>query len=154
MLDNYLNLKQAMCMLYFNIEVWHLPTLNSAKYWSLVSASASALKMSLHYAKFNVSFCGLHSVTERPTSKMFSIYKLAIQLYKMFHSSLPIDLNYNQQMSSRLTNFTINKYNNHIKCMTASANRFYALNGKRPLIWLKDSFIKFMLICKNSFLTL
>jgi hypothetical protein len=62
--------------------VWNLATLKDPLKNSLLSASASALKLSLHYPKEVISYENQYNKTNRATPFMFSKYKLGLKLLK------------------------------------------------------------------------
>ncbi len=96
-------------ILYYNSEVWVLNNLNANHKRSLQSTSASALKMALHYPKHNIKYINLHRITLRASPEMFSMYKLALLLFKVYNDYLSIDecvqLNVSQYFTSRQTFF-------------------------------------------------
>jgi hypothetical protein len=95
---------------YFIITVKYgiFPLLSNPQKYFFFHLLQKGLKWQCTYPKFNVNFYYIHSVTPQ----MFSMYKLAIQLYKMFNYSLLINewthLNFDQQMTSCQKNFLIN----------------------------------------------
>ena len=78
-------------ILYYNSEVWMLKNLNTNLKRSLPWTSASALKMAQHYPKHNINYIDLHHITKRATPEMFSMYKLALLLFKVYTDTLPND---------------------------------------------------------------
>jgi hypothetical protein len=50
-------------ILYYNSEGWHLPALHQNIKKSLIAASSGALKMALHYPKYNISCTSQNSIT-------------------------------------------------------------------------------------------
>ena len=143
-------------ILYYNSEVWHLPNLSVNNKKSLLTASSGALKMALHYPKYNISYSNLHCATKRATPDMYCMYKLSLLLYKTFNECIPFDewihLNLDQCVNSRQNHFIINRNNNLNIGMNALSSRFFALNNKIPLEWLNDNYIVYKLKCKNKFL--
>ena len=79
---------------------------------------------------------------------MYCTYNMSLLLYKTFNDKITRDewihLNIDQHMTSRQTNFMINRNNNLVVGMNALSNRFYALlNGLIPLTWFNDGYQKF-----------
>ena len=72
-------------VLFYNSEVWHIPSLNQDLKHSLFVASAMALKMCLHYPDNTISHHDLHKMTKRATPEMFREYKTAFLLFKAFN---------------------------------------------------------------------
>ena len=143
-------------ILYYNSEVWHLPSLHVNLKKNILTASASALKLALNYPQYDISHVNLHKITNRATPDMFCKYKLALLLFKTFNDKIPFDewisLNFEQQNSSRQTNFMINKNNNLVVGLNALSNRLISLNGEIPLVWLNENYTKYKLLCKKRFL--
>ena len=126
-------------VLFYNSEVWHLTNLNENIKKSLLTASAGALKMALHYPNFNISYATLHSITNRATPEMYCTYKLSLLLFKT-SIKFPIDewihLNHEQILMSRQIDFRIKRNNIKTIGMNALASRFHVVNIKIPLEWL------------------
>ena len=144
-------------VLYYNLEVWHLSSLKCCIKNDLLSASANAIRVALHYPDPYIGFQDLHRMTKRATPDMFCIYKLCILLYKTFNEQLPenewIEMNFNQITMTRQTDFKIMKTNRLRVGMNILNNRFHVLNGLIPLDWLNRGFQSFKILCKNKFLT-
>jgi hypothetical protein len=104
--------------------VWHLSNLNKNIKKSLLTASAGALKVALHYPNFNISYATLHSIANRAPPEMFCICKLPIDEV--------IQLNHKQILMSRQTDFLIKQKNIKTIGMNVLASRFYVLNSKIP----------------------
>jgi hypothetical protein len=64
-------------LLYYS-EIWHSSNLKMNLQQNLLSASANALKMCLHYPKVNVSHLKLHKITNCATPSMYNDYKCAL----------------------------------------------------------------------------
>ena len=110
---------------------------------SLLTASSGALKLALHYPKYNIRYHTLHLNTGRATPEMYCNYKLSLLLYKTFNDQTQSDewvhLNFEQLVSSRQTTFMINRNNKLNVGMNLLTCRFYALNNKIPLEWLNET---------------
>jgi hypothetical protein len=52
-------------ILFNNSEIWHIPTLNHISMHALLVASATSLKMCLHYLVEMISYLNLHKITNR-----------------------------------------------------------------------------------------
>jgi hypothetical protein len=115
------------------------------------------LEISNTLRKKHISYNNSHIITNRATPMMYCYYKLAFQLYKTFNDSLPdfkcIHWNLNQIKMSRQINLNIMRTNNLNVGLNALANRLYHLNGKIPLAWLNNSYIKFKIDYKNLLLS-
>ena len=104
-------------VLYYNSEIWHLPTLSPILKQKLLSASANALKLCLTALPQNTSFETIHTLAKRGNPTQISNYKHALQLYKLFNSSNMSDdwiqLNLQQQFNGRNDNiqfFNVSNY--------------------------------------------
>ena len=142
-------------ILYYNSEVWHLPSLHVNMKKSILTASASTLKHALNYPRYDISHMNLHKLTNRVTPDMFCKYKLALLLFKTFNDKIPYDewlyLKIEQQNSSHQINFMINRNNNLVVGLNALSNRLISLNGEIPLVWLNENFVRYKLLCKKDF---
>jgi hypothetical protein len=78
-------------VLNYNSEVWNIPSLGQALKQSLFVASARALQVYLNYLDSSISFMELHKIAKRVTPEMYSIYKMAILLYRIFNDNVPHD---------------------------------------------------------------
>ena len=74
-------------VLYYNSEIWHLPTLKPVLKQKLMSASANAIKLCLSKQPPNTSYESIHKIAKRTTPSQMSTYKHALQLYKLFNST-------------------------------------------------------------------
>jgi hypothetical protein len=78
-------------VLYYNSEVWNIPSLGQALKHSLFVASTRALQVCLNYPDNTISFMELHKITKIATPEMYSKYKLALLLYGIFNDNVPHD---------------------------------------------------------------
>ena len=156
--DELLNLLTSnfYSILYYNSEIWHLPSLKPTLKQKLLSASARALKVCDKYTDNNVSFEAIHDLCNRATPIKMQKYKLAICLYKLYNSEFnPIEfylLNFNQVVTSRQRNFIIVKSNRTRVGLNSLANRLYTINGIVPLEWLNLSIDSYKIRCKKLLL--
>lgn len=144
-------------ILYFNSEVWHIPSLNHVLKQKLLSTSANALKMALNYPQELISFQNLHRMTDRATPEMFSNYKLALLLFKTFNDKFPLQewtqLNFSIILTTRQSKFAINRNNRLCVGNNAICNRLNVLNDKIPLTWLNKNYSLYKIECKKLFLS-
>ena len=143
-------------VLYYNSEIWHLPSLKKELKTKLLSISARAIKIAMYYPDRMISFENIHKMNNRATPDSFMIYKYAIQLHKLYneneHSFEWVNLNINQILTSRQTNFLIMKTNNNKVGLNILTNRLHILNGKIPLSWLNLTLSTFKVKCKQLLL--
>ena len=143
-------------ILYYNSEIWHIPsnTHNSKK--QMLSASALPLKLCTYNYDRNISFQALHTLHKRATPPQIMAYKHALLLHKVYNdnSNSPewLDLFANQTFNnrSRLANFIeINKYKigKNLLC-----NRFTILNNKISYESLNLSYESYKINCKELLL--
>ena len=144
-------------ILFYNSEVWHIPSLNQELKHSLFVASAGALKMCKHYHDPYESYYEIHSTTKRATPEMLCKYKLSLLLYKTFNEQVPEDewlhLNDNIVLTSRQTKFKCVKNNYFRVGLNCLANRFHYLNDLIPIAWLDAPFNSYKIKCKSLFLS-
>ena len=143
-------------ILYYNSEIWHLPSLKTNLKGKLLSSSAKAIKLCVRYDTSSISFVSIHEINRRSTPENFLLYKHALALYKLYWSDEPTiefcALNYNSILTSRQTNFITSKDNKRRVGLNALANRFYSLNNRIPLMQLNKSLNSYKIFCKNEFL--
>ena len=142
--------------MYYNSEIWHLPTLKSTLKQSLLCASAKALRVCSGAIDHNISFINLHKICERATPEMFMNYKLALCLYKLynveFNSIEFVSLNNNQILTSRQVKFITIKINTFKVGINSLANRLHSINNSIPLNWLNLSMDTYKIPCKANFI--
>ena len=144
-------------ILFYNSEIWHIPTLNPHSKQLLLASSAKALKLCIKDHTILYSYENIHSLTKRATPQQLSTFKHAILLYKLYNNSMStldwVKLNYQQILTSRQTNFMIIQTRNYKIGNNLLCNRLTLLNNKIPLSWLSLPFERFKLNCKEKFLT-
>ena len=143
-------------ILYYNSEIWHLPSNchNSKK--NLLSASAAALKLCTPTYDQYMSFQNLHEINKRATPIQIMKYKLSIILYKTYNDESQsfdwLSLFFNQNFNAR-TEFV-----NFFDCSSFKigknllSNRFIILNGSIKYDWLNLPFNSYKIKCKAKFL--
>ena len=143
-------------ILYYNSEVWHLPTLKPELKQLLLSASAKALKISQRVPDSYESFVNIHTSCKRALPNQLITYKHAILLHKIFNTQSPeidwIDLNFNQTFNSRQLHFNTIKTNNFIVGNNILNTRLTVLNTKIPLNDLNMSLESFKVKYKSIML--
>ena len=123
-------------ILFYNSEIWHLPSLKATLKQKLLSTSAKALKVCIRLSDGNTSFETLHKICKRAPPIEFMKYKLALCLFKTYNSDFNVveflHLNFNQVFTSRQLNFETLKSNNKKVGLNALSNRFHCLNDSIP----------------------
>jgi hypothetical protein len=144
-------------ILYYNSEIWHLPSLTNDLKHSLFIASASALRVCLHYPNNSISYEDLQKITKRASPEMMCEYKLALLLYKTFNHRQPegewLYLNDNFICTSRQSLFKVKRAHHSKIELNRATNRFYQLNDKIPSNWLNKGFANHKIECKKLLLS-
>ena len=144
-------------ILYYNSEIWHLPTLKPELNQMLLSASAKALKITQKNPNAMESYVNVHKSCERALPGQLLEYKHAILLHNVYNNQIPkddwVDLNFNQILTSRQTKFKTLKSNNFKVGNNKLTTRFTALNGKVTLSDLNLSLDSFKCKYKNILLS-
>ena len=121
-------------ILYYNSEIWHLPTLNPEIKQHLLSASANALKLAQRHPDRMESFINIHNTLKRATPHNLMVFKHAVLLHKLFNNQNPplewVDLHFKQTFNSRQTFFNVIKSSNYKIGSNILSNRFSILNNK------------------------
>ena len=142
-------------VLFYNSEIWHLPTLGPQLKQKLLSASANAIKLCITKLPPNTSHDAIHKLAKRGTQVQMSIFKHAIQLHKLHNSTNMSDdwvsLNIQKKFNRRLDKIQIIMSNYKVG-QNLMVNRFKALNNTIDLLWLNESLNAFKLKCKKLFL--
>ena len=143
-------------VLYYNSEIWHIPSLKIELKKKLTSISAKAIKTCMYYPDRMISFEKIHKMNNRAMPDSLMTYKTALQLLKLYNatdSSINwICWNLDQILTSRQAAFRILKTNKTKVGLNTLSNRFALLNGQIPLQWLFASFETFKVRCKKLFL--
>ena len=71
--------------LYYNSEIWLLDSLHVRCKQLLLSASAKALKCCMYYPDPTLSYEKIHEMNNRATPEMFTHYKQALVLFKLYN---------------------------------------------------------------------
>ena len=119
-------------ILYYNSDIWHLPTIKSSLKQKLLSASTKALKVCSKTIVDNISYINLHKLYGRATPDQMMSYKLALCLLKLYNSNFNsvefVSINFNQILTSRWTTFiTIKNNRNQGWNLCSVAHRFPSL---------------------------
>ena len=143
-------------MLYYNSEIWHLPSLSNITKKQLLSASAQPLKMCTHNYDQSISFITLHTLNNRATPDKMIKYKTSLLLHKIVNNNdmslewqqLFFNQNFNQR-NNRANFRDLSKYRIGKNLIT---NRLNILNNKIPYDWINESIQSFKIKCKALFL--
>jgi hypothetical protein len=72
-------------ILYYNSEIWHIPTLNTHLKQLLLLASAKALKLCNKDYSHDHSYVDLHKINKRAIPNQMLLYKHALLLFKLYN---------------------------------------------------------------------
>ena len=142
-------------ILFYNSDIWYLPTLKNTLQQSLLSASAGALKVCLWYVDIGLSYINIQKICGRASPEMLMSYKLTLCIQKLYNvrfNSIKFRVpNSNQILTGRQTKFFTLKSNKFKVGINLLANIFYLLNNTIPLTWLNMSLNSFKIKCKKCF---
>ena len=143
-------------IMYYNSEIWNIPTLHHEAKQKLLSISANALKICTPTYHDRMSHLELHTLNKRATPDQMCVYKQAMVLYKLIETQSPIadwiDLHHQQSFNRRDTYFKFFRLNNYRVGCNNICNRMSLLNGKLPLSSVDKSFDSFKVQCKQILL--
>ena len=100
-------------VLYYNLEIWHLPSLKHELKHQLLSVSAKALKTSQANPKLMQSIINIHHMCKRAIPHQVMEYQHSIILHKLYNNQIPtmdwVELNFHQTFTSREAFFNVIK---------------------------------------------
>ena len=144
-------------VLYYNAEIWMIPSLHSNTKKHLLSCSAQALKLLGNNSDLRISHEQLHTINARATPNQMMLYKHSLLLFKVFNQKQEsddwMDLNWNQSFNNRSTRVKLFDISNVRVGRNILSNRLTVINNKIEYDWLNKSLNSFKLICKSLFLT-
>ena len=144
-------------ILYYNAEIWLLPTLKPQLKQKIIAASAAPLKIITKDYNHHMSYSTIHYLNKRALPSQITNYKHALILYKIYNSNTMdndfMTFFFNQQFTARrktikFTNTSKFKIGNNL-----IANRLTVLNGKIELNWLNLPLNSYKIVCKKEFLS-
>ena len=143
-------------ILYYNCDVWLIPSLKPQLKQLLLSASAKALSICTPNYNRMMSFDLIHTINKRATPSQMLLYKHSLLLYKVWNDPIYskdwLDLNFQQNFSVR--NLTIKIFDTSCRKVgkNLATNRLKILNGLINYTWLNLDINSYKLNCKNNFL--
>ena len=144
-------------ILFYNSEIWHIPSLKPELKQMLLSASANALKISQRCPDSMESFINVHKSCKRAHPNQIMDYKHSILLHKIFNIHQPsldwVELNENHTISSRETHFKCAKTNKTKIGNNLLSSRLTILNKKVLLTDLNMSLDSFKVKYKQIFMS-
>ena len=143
-------------VLYYNSDIWLIPSLKPQLFQQLLSALASAHKMISFTYDHLVSFDQIHSLLNRATPKMFMAYKHALMLYRISndtnHSNEWLSLNFQLNFNSRDQSVKVVDTSRLKIGKNIAVNRIKIINGKIMHAWMNLTYKTYKLKCKALFL--
>ena len=143
-------------ILFYNCDVWLIPSLKPQLKKQILSASAKALFMITPNFNNSISHDQVHSLNNRATPNQIMIFKHAILLYKIWnekvHSKEWMALNFQQNFNERNNTVNVFETNNLKVGKNLPVNRLKLINGLINYEWLNLSANSFKVLCKRKFL--
>jgi hypothetical protein len=120
-------------ILFYNSEVWHIPSISQELKYSLFVASTKAINVCLYYPMSAISYCDLKKTTHEIVCDCITQHYCGINLST---KKIPGD----ETMKG-------NTLKIGLKCAT---NRFHHLNDKIPSTWFNKLHDSFKVECKKK----
>ena len=143
-------------ILYYNCDVWLIPSLKPQLKQHLLSASAKALTICTPNYNNMMSFEQIHAINKRATPNQMLLYKHSLLLHKIWNDPIYskdwLDLNFQQNFNERRTKVMIFDTSQRKIGKNISSNRLKIINGLIELEWLNLSMNSFKIRCKSLFL--
>ena len=143
-------------VLYFNSEIWLLPTLGPLLKQKLLAASAAPLKSITHAYDRSMSYDQLHFINQRATPTQITTYKHALLLHKTYNENSMsinwVNMFFNQQFNARSNTVKFFNTSRYKIGNNVLGNRFVHLNNKIEFNWLNEPTNTFKILAKRKFL--
>ena len=143
-------------ILYYNCDVWLIPSLKPQLKQQILSASSKALMLSTPNYHNLMSYEQIHAINKRSTPKQILLYKHSILLYKVWNDSLYskdwIALHFQQNFNDRCSTVKLFDTSNYKVGKNLPVNRLKIINGLIEFDWLNLSINTFKIKCKSLFL--
>jgi hypothetical protein len=75
-------------ILYYNSEIWYLPTLNVNLKRNIRTSSANAMKLCIPNYHYSMSYDFIHQINNRAQPYQILKYKLALMLFKIYRDKI------------------------------------------------------------------
>ena len=143
-------------ILYYNADIWLIPSLKSQLKQRLLAASSSALKMINRNYDNMISFNQLHYLNKRATPLTFMAYKHSLLLFKIYNNKLYsadwLAMHFQQTFNARTQTVSVVDTSKLKIGRNIAINRLILINGKIPFEWLNLTIDSFKIKCKSLFL--
>jgi hypothetical protein len=144
-------------VLYYNSEIWHIPSLSVNSKKLILSASARALKICTHNYNRFMSYATIHSINNRATPEKIMKYKTSLTLHKIYNTEkMPYEwqqLFLNQNFNNRNSKANFLDLSRFKFGKNLITNRFGVINNMIPYDWLNMNLTAYKLKCKSLFLS-
>ena len=124
-------------ILYYNSEVWNIPSLNHRLKQLLLFTSASTLTICTPTCHARMLYLELHAINNRATPSQMCSYKLALLLHELINFEIPcidwLDANFQQNFDMKTNMFNFHNTYNYKKAITYYATDFHQLMSKSIL---------------------
>jgi hypothetical protein len=164
-IKKYFNQKELLTLitsnfysiLFYNSEIWYIPSLNPYLKNQIKSASANALKICTPTYHRYMSYETIHKINNRALPEQIMLYKHALLLFKLYQFHIPtlewIELQHSQILTTRQSQFEVCSPTLYTVGKNTLTHRLSAINRKIDLSWLNLSIDSFKVKCKGLFLT-
>ena len=143
-------------VLYYNSEIWHLPSLTNPAKKQLLSASAAPLKICTKNYDQSISYLKLHTINNRATPEQMLHFKTAIVLHKIINNERMSfewqQLFFNQNFNQRNFRANFRDLSKRKIGKNLITNRLGIINNKIPYDWFNLNIMSYKLKCKELFL--
>ena len=143
-------------ILYYNSDIWHIPSLSIVLKKQLLAASASALKICTPTYNLTMSYQRLHLINGRATPLEMMKYKHALLLFKTYNTTKMskdwLALNFQQNFNNRNTTINLVDTSQFKIGKNLIPNRLLIVNRQIDLELLNLSYLAYKIKCKNIFL--
>ena len=144
-------------ILYYNCDIWHIPSLSNALKKQLVAASSSALKICTPNYNYLMSYKSLHYLNNRAMPDQIMLYKHSLLLHKVYNDDKPsrdwLSLNFQQNFNARFKKVQLFQNCKFKIGKNLLINRLSILTNEIELSWLNLSFNSYKIHCKAKFLS-
>ena len=144
-------------VLFYNSEIWHIPSLHIQLKQNLLAASAIALRVLENKHDLSISFAKLHSINKKATPIELINYKHALQLYKVFNDKEQkddwVDINFSMNFNNRCKNVLLTDMSSLRVGKNILSNRLSIISNKVDLSWLNQSYETYKVNCKRLLMT-
>ena len=141
--------------LFYNADIWLIPSLARQTKNMLMSASASPLKICYRMYDRSISFERLHNLMNRSTPNTIMKLTHALILHKIYNTEIPnhnwLDLFFNQNFNNRNQNANFIDTSRFKQGKNLLINRFTCINNLIPYNVLNLKYGAFKIWCKNKF---